>query len=80
MRSLTPYFFVSTHPVGWKCSTCGQIFRIPLNVLGAPTSKLDEDVRSRFEAHSCLAYRDEFQKRRGEASTANDTAPDSGDI
>ncbi len=75
MRSLEPYFFISTHPVGWKCSQCGQIFRVPLNVLGAPTSKPDEDVRLRFEAHSCLAYRDELLLRQ---KTFTDDEPESG--
>ena len=68
MRTLVPYFFISTHPVGWKCSLCGQIFRVPLNVLGAPSSKPDDDVRSRFEAHSCMAYRVELEKRQQSAT------------
>jgi hypothetical protein len=68
MRSLVPYFFISTHPVGWKCSACGQIFRVPLNVLDKPTSKPDDDVQVRFAAHSCLAYRDKLQLKQKAAS------------
>ena len=76
MRSLVPYFFISTHPVGWKCSVCGKIFRVPLNILGKPTNKPDEDVHSRFEAHSCLAYRDELQRKRKEAAEGDDADGD----
>jgi hypothetical protein len=77
MRTLVPYFFISTHPVGWKCSACGKIFRVPLNILAEPTSKPDEDIGMRFEAHSCLAYRDELEKRRNGAAPPE---PESGDL
>jgi hypothetical protein len=71
MRSLVPYFFISTHPVGWKCSACGKIFRVPLNIMGEPTARPDDEVRDRFEGHSCLAYRDELQKRKDASAGAN---------
>jgi rubredoxin len=72
MRSLVPYFFISTHPVGWQCSQCGQIFRVPLNVMGAPSIKPHEDVKSRFEAHSCMAYRVELEKRQQSATASGE--------
>lgn len=67
MRVLVPYFFISTHPVGWKCSVCRQVFRVPLNVLDKPTSKPDNDIHKLFEAHSCLAYRDKIAQRAAKA-------------
>ena len=77
MRSLVPYFFISTHPVGWKCSLCGKVFRVPLNVLSRPTSKPDDDIHAKFEAHSCLAYRDELKLRQEKAASGEEPEPES---
>ena len=79
MRSLVPYFFISTHPVGWKCSVCGKIFRVPLNILAQPTTRPDDDVRDRFEGHSCLAYRDELAKRKEAAAGGSCSDESDGD-
>ena len=75
MRLLVPYYFISTHPVGWRCSDCGKIFRVPINVLQQPTSKPADDVQARFEAHSCLQYLDELEARRNEQAAARSVKP-----
>jgi hypothetical protein len=77
MRSLVPYFFISTHPVGWKCSLCGKIFRVPLNVLATPTTKSDDEIQARFDVHSCLAYRDELARKKNGAAGTGEPATDS---
>lgn len=53
MRSLVENYFVSTQPAGWRCSDCGLVFRSRHQQNGDPPP----DVLSRFERHSCKAYR-----------------------
>lgn len=52
VRSLIPYFFVSTQPLGWKCSECEKVFRIKV-ALGAPPPYPMPEIRAEFRTHKC---------------------------
>jgi hypothetical protein len=52
VRALVPYYFVSTQPVGWKCSECGRVFRIRVSVTKTPQDPMP-DIQAEFKSHKC---------------------------
>jgi hypothetical protein len=72
-RRLIQHYFVSTQPVGWKCSDCGRVF--VGKVANARNVEPPEPVTDAFNIHSCEEHRkSELQKwykanRKGETSS-----------
>ena len=65
MRQLLPHYYVSTRPLGWKCSDCGQVFgnRIEQDrkqQASVPPSAVQAD----FAHHNCEAYRAQVKAHR----------------
>jgi hypothetical protein len=52
VRTLVPYYFVSTQPVGWKCSECGKLFQIKIALKTMPQDPMPE-IKADFKAHKC---------------------------
>lgn len=56
MRQLSPYVFVGHYPVGWKCSECGQVFRLLMRIVDPTTyskGEPDEGIKTEFLSHTC---------------------------
>lgn len=51
LRHLVPHYFVSTQPLGWRCSECSQPF--PVRGMHAYTDSVPASVMALFEAHRC---------------------------
>jgi hypothetical protein len=65
MRQLVPHYYVSTRPLGWKCSDCGQVFgnRVPQDgeeQSAAPTAAIHAD----FADHNCESHRAQVKAHR----------------
>jgi hypothetical protein len=56
MRHLLPHYFVSTHPLGWKCSECDQPFSLIVPET-ATTADIPESVIALFNSHKCRIRR-----------------------
>lgn len=52
MGTLVPCYFVSTHPIGWKCSDCGRVFPVAQDVSRQPSHPSPEILRA-FRTHFC---------------------------
>jgi hypothetical protein len=65
MRQLLPHYYVSTRPIGWKCSDCGQVFGDRETQVGAePFQAPSAAVQTVFAAHNCEAYRVKLKQHR----------------
>lgn len=66
MRHLVPHYFVSTRPLGWRCSECGQ----PFSLIGL--SDISEDVPMSitvaFNTHACRIGKQPQRPRSKEAA------------
>jgi hypothetical protein len=51
-RRLIVHYWLSTMPLGFKCSACGKIF-LAKGVTVLPLSEPSEEVKKRFESHRC---------------------------
>lgn len=66
MRQLVPHFFISTQPLGWRCSECEQPFSLNVPMIGDPVRGQDEiplPVRVLFNSHRCKPRARSFQPR-----------------
>jgi hypothetical protein len=52
MRTLIANYFVSTYPLGWKCSDCGKLFRVAVGVKTQPATPSSE-ISVEFGKHIC---------------------------
>jgi hypothetical protein len=66
VRHLVPHYFISTRPLGWRCSECGQ----PFSLIGL--SDISEDVPMSitvaFNAHTCRIGTRVYRPRSEEAA------------
>ena len=63
MRQLLPYVFVSHVPIGWKCSECGQVFRLLIGnsqLRQWSTSEPAASIEKEFIAHTCSPTSPQF--------------------
>lgn len=66
MRHLIPHYFVSTNPLGWKCSDCGHPFWLP--VAEPVTDEIPASITALFNAHKCRV-RTPAEQPRSETSS-----------
>ena len=52
MRTLLPYYFISTRIVGWQCSQCQRIFRLAVGESVSSNEPLKK-IRRQFREHKC---------------------------
>lgn len=60
MRNLIPHFFISTRPLGWKCSSCGQQFLL-IDVPAQLPDLVPVTLRMEFLGHDCDRYRESLR-------------------
>jgi len=48
------YFVVSIHPVGWRCSKCGEVLRLP--IMDRASAESDPEMQAAFREHNCDRY------------------------
>jgi hypothetical protein len=65
MRQLLPHYYVSTRPLGWKCSECGQVFgnraeQDQEQQLASPSGA----IQTEFDGHNCENYRAKIKQHR----------------
>jgi len=58
-----PYFVISTHPVGWRCSQCGEILKLP--IMDRASAESDPEMQAAFRAHDCNQYREQVRSKPG---------------
>jgi hypothetical protein len=59
MRQLLPFVFLGHFPVGWKCSRCGQVFRLVIkapNPREVSSTEPTDNIKAEFLSHECQCY------------------------
>jgi hypothetical protein len=62
MRQLVPHYFVSTQPLGWRCSECGQPFALNVPVIST-SEDIPLPIKVLFNSHKCRKRSLENQPR-----------------
>ena len=67
MRHLIPHYFVSTRPLGWRCSECEQ----PFSLIGLSdiSDEIPTSITTAFDTHTCRPLRP--RQRRSEEAAAD---------
>jgi len=64
MRQLLPHYYVSTRPVGWKCSECEQVFGNRSELDPQQQPEAPSSIQAEFTDHNCETYRANVKARR----------------